>query len=149
MMMYHRLMTESLRAASWGQRVARVLAAALEAVEPAKAVGRHLGLAGQELICAVKKYDLRDYRRVLVVGAGKAGQPMAEGLETILGDHLSTGLVIVKEGHKSTGNRLAIEIVEAGDCVKGCQILILNAETAFYKRQFDSRRRYIGRFCQA
>jgi hydroxypyruvate reductase len=58
-------------------------------------------------------YDLGMLKRVFVVGAGKAGTPMAQAAAAVLGDRLSGGLVIVKEGY--AGDALqGIEIVEAG-----------------------------------
>ncbi|MFO7633233.1 MAG: glycerate kinase, partial [Caldilinea sp.] len=47
-----------------------------------------------------------------VVGAGKAGAPMARAAEAVLGDALAGGLVIVKTGHAAPTSR--VEIVEAG-----------------------------------
>jgi hydroxypyruvate reductase len=43
-------------------------------------------------------------RRVIVVGAGKAGAPMAEAVQAVLGDRVHGGIVIVKEGHLGTTN---------------------------------------------
>jgi len=48
---------------------------------------------------AGKTYDLDRYARVVVVGGGKAGAPMASALAEILGDRLTAGWVNVKEGH--------------------------------------------------
>ena len=70
-----RLMTTTLRTADWGPRVARIMAAALNAVEPAAAVRQHLQRDGTRLNVAGQTYDLRDYARVLLVGAGKGGYP--------------------------------------------------------------------------
>ena len=67
------MITESLRAAPWGESVARVLAASLQAVEPAAAVKRHLRREGERLNCSGVTYDLSRFERLLLVGAGKAG----------------------------------------------------------------------------
>ncbi len=92
-----RLMTTTLHAAEWGPRVAQIMAAALNAVEPAAAVQRHLQRDGTQLSVAGQTYDLRDYVRVLLVGAGKAGAPMAQAAADILGAELREGVVIVKD----------------------------------------------------
>ena len=71
------LSTASLRASPWGPAVTRILAAALEAVDPAAAVEQHLRREGDLLHVGNQTYDLTSYERVLLVGAGKAGVPMA------------------------------------------------------------------------
>ena len=90
----------------------RVMRAALEAVDPAVAVRRALRLEGERLLAGDRSYDLGRYRRVLVVGAGKAGAPMAAAVEEVLGERVATGLVIVKEGH--TGPTRTVALREAG-----------------------------------
>lgn len=60
-------------------------------------------------------YDLNAYERVLVVGAGKAGAPMAEAAAAVLGDRLSRGHIIVKYGHVGEAGALArVTVFEAG-----------------------------------
>ncbi len=76
-----------------------VMGAALAAVEPQGAVRRHVSRQGDVLRVAGREYDLRRYRRVLVVGAGKASAGMAAALEDLLGDRLTGGIVSVKDGH--------------------------------------------------
>jgi glycerate 2-kinase len=90
---------EALKTAPWGDKVARILSAALEAVEPGTAVARSLQRRGERLLVAGREYDLERYRRIWIVGAGKAGAPMARSAAGILGERLSGGLVIVKEGY--------------------------------------------------
>jgi glycerate 2-kinase len=85
----------------------RVMRAALEAVEPAEAVRRALRREGDRLLVP-RAYDLGRYRRVIVVGAGKAGAPMAGAVEEVLGDRVADGLVIVKEGHLGPTRAVAL-----------------------------------------
>lgn len=92
-----RLQTASLQALPQGAAILRILAAALDAVEPAAAVRRHIQRDGMQLRVGEHSYNLRDYERVLVVGAGKAGAPMARAAAQLLGDDLTKGLVIVKD----------------------------------------------------
>jgi len=70
-------------------------------------------------------YDLKDYDRVYVVGAGKGIQRAALGLEEVLGDVLTGGHVIGKYGDgvilKKIGVTLAGHPVPDENCVKGCQ----------------------------
>ncbi len=100
------LLTNCLRAAPWGAAVARILAAALGAVDPAAAVHRHLHRAGDLLRAGDQTYDLRAYQRVFVVGAGKAGAPMARAAAEVLNDRLTDGVMVVKgydEGAQGRG----------------------------------------------
>lgn len=96
-----RLLTTTLRAAPWGASVTRILAAALDAVEPAAAVQRHLRREKMLLILPEHSYDLQHYERVFVVGAGKAGAPMARAAATLLGSELTAGIVIVKDSNEA------------------------------------------------
>jgi len=73
--------------------------AALEAVNPARAVQAHVSLNGDMLHIGARQYDLTRYRRIFVVGAGKASAAMAAALEEILGDRISAGDINVKTGY--------------------------------------------------
>lgn len=88
-----------------------IMRAALDAVEPAKAVHNAMRLDGDVLHAGDKAYDLSRFRRVLVVGAGKASAPMARAAEEILGDRITTGIVNVKYGYTDQTRR--IRLVEA------------------------------------
>jgi len=98
-----------------------MIRAALSAVEPGAAVQRHLHLDNGRLSVGrphgiERSYDLDKFDRVLVVGGGKAGAPMAAAVNKILGPRLTDGVVVVKHKHvlddpKATGT---ITIVEAG-----------------------------------
>ncbi len=81
-----------------GDIVKRVLFAALRAVDPATAVARFLEREGDLLFAGGRSYDLSRYRRVFIVGAGKAAAPMTKAAARILGDRLSGGMIICKEG---------------------------------------------------
>ncbi|HSF80081.1 MAG TPA: glycerate kinase [Anaerolineales bacterium] len=104
----------SMRGTSWRQPVLRILTAALDRVEPAAAIARHVKRAGEVLTVDGRQYSLRDYRRVFVIGAGKAGAPMARAVSSLLEERLTRGIVIVKEGYGGKGEPGNIEILEAG-----------------------------------
>jgi glycerate 2-kinase len=111
-----RLLTSSLKTLSWGDKATRVMAAALSAVEPEEAVLRYLKREGKMVKIADRVYDLDNFRRVLVVGAGKAGAPMTNAVSRVLGDRINAGTVIVKDGHTldSAHPQGGVEIIEAG-----------------------------------
>ena len=89
-------LTSSLRGAPQGEAVARILAAAVAAVEPGDAVGRQVRLEGLVLTVAGRAYDLSAFRRIRMLGIGKASAGMAEALAGILGRRLDSALVITK-----------------------------------------------------
>ncbi len=85
-----------------------VLGAALDAVDPAAALRRTLHCDGDMLRVAEQSYDLRRFRRVLVVGAGKAAAPMARAVEEVFGDRISGGTVTVKYGYTAPTARVTL-----------------------------------------
>lgn len=70
---------------------------ALAALNSERLIPSLVRLEGDILHVGDTVWNLADYRRVLVVGAGKAGNHMARALERILGARISRGLVIVKQ----------------------------------------------------
>ncbi len=88
-----------------------IFRAALAAVEPSHAVQRALRVEKNRLHAGGGEYSLDGFSRVLVVGAGKAAAGMAMAVEEILGDRISGGVIVVKDGH--SGPLRAISQVEA------------------------------------
>ena len=76
-----------------------IFQAALKAVDPVEAILRHVKLENEVLQIGDHNFELKDFDRILVVGAGKAGAPMAKALENLLGDRIDGGVIVVKEGH--------------------------------------------------
>jgi hydroxypyruvate reductase len=73
--------------------------AALAAVDPYPAVIRGITFENNCLQAAGAAYELDVFSRVLVVGAGKATARMALAIEDALGDRITEGLIVVKEGY--------------------------------------------------
>ena len=108
--------------------ILEVLDAALDAVDPYAAVQNVLRRDGDTLTVAdpsdsgqsdAPTYDLRRYRRIFVIAAGKAAAPMSRAVEDLLGDRISQGLAVTKYGHAQTPGHTpsassTIRIVEAG-----------------------------------
>lgn len=93
------------------QDMVGIFEAALAAVDPFTAVLKAVRVGNGQLFVADVKYDLASFERIIVVGAGKATARMALALETLLGDKISAGLIVVKEGH--TAPLMVIDQVEA------------------------------------
>lgn len=94
-----RLLTRSLRDHPRGQALAEIMASALASVDPALSVRRYLRREGSTVVVGERRYELGADGRVIVVGGGKAGAPMAEAARAALGDRIAAGLVVVKAGH--------------------------------------------------
>ncbi len=94
------------------QHAHAIFQAALKAVDPVEAILRRVRLEAETLVVGERKFELKSFDRILVVGAGKAGAPMARALEDILGDRIVDGVIVVKEGHGLPLQR--VKIHEAG-----------------------------------
>jgi hydroxypyruvate reductase len=88
-----------------------ILDAALAAVAPDGALARHARVQDDCLLVDNMRYALAS-RRLFVVGAGKGAAPMAAALEGLLGERITQGQIIVKEGHSLPLKH--IRLVEAG-----------------------------------
>src|SRR5215467_2962777 len=85
-----------------------IFAAEVATVDPAAAVRRAVVRQGDTLYVDGVPYDLQRYANVYVVGAGKAGATMAQGLEEVLGERLTGGVVAIKYGHRAPVSRVTI-----------------------------------------
>ena len=85
---------------------------ALSAADPYQAVERSFRVNRDRLTVVGENIDLKDFRRILVIGAGKGTAPMARAVEEALGDRIDDGLIVVKYGHGGALSR--IRQAEAG-----------------------------------
>lgn len=76
----------------------KIFVAGLKAVAPDEALKRHLSLNGTTLVIDGQNFDLSQ-GKIRVAGAGKGVAPMAQALESILGDLIQEGVVVTKYGH--------------------------------------------------
>jgi hydroxypyruvate reductase len=94
------------------QAACAIWEAALTAAGVEPLLRQSLALEGSVLVVGPTRLDLADIDRVLVLGLGKAAATMASAVEDILGPRLTSGFVVVKDGH-AVPTRV-IEVVEAG-----------------------------------
>jgi glycerate-2-kinase len=90
-----------------------ILGSALDAVEPKEAIFSKVQRKGDELYAGDRRYDLPRYNRVFLVGGGKAGGPMAEAVESLLGDRLTGGVVNVLKGTEEKHHVGRVKLVGA------------------------------------
>ncbi|MBN1686508.1 MAG: DUF4147 domain-containing protein [Spirochaetales bacterium] len=67
----------------------------LERVLPETALRHHVTLDGNTLVVDGKRYDLNRFKKILVVGGGKAGRTTALELSSILGERITAGYLNV------------------------------------------------------
>lgn len=89
---------------SMREDIERIYRAAITVVNPQEAIHRHLTLENNTLTAKggdgnAVTFNLPDFSRILVVGAGKATAPMARAVEDILGNRVTEGAVVVKYGY--------------------------------------------------
>ncbi|MFW5738222.1 MAG: glycerate kinase type-2 family protein [Spirochaetota bacterium] len=98
------------------QNLERIVGDALARVDPYEMIRSAVTLDGATLSIDTESVhdsvDLDAFDRIVVIGAGKAGAPMARALEELLGDRISSGAVSVKEGHVEKLSR--VRLLEAG-----------------------------------
>lgn len=81
------------------QQLLQIVDRTIAAVSPDPAMRAALSLNGDMLTVDGREYDLSRFKRIFVIGAGKASASMAETLEDILGDRLHGGIVATKYDH--------------------------------------------------
>lgn len=110
-----------------------IMEAALQAVDPYHAVSNVLERDGSTVRVGGHPYNLDDYERVWVLGAGKAGAPMAQAAEAVLGDSVTGGVVVVKEGYVAPLSRVTLReashpVPNAAGLAAGEEVLRLATE---------------------
>jgi hydroxypyruvate reductase len=76
-----------------------IFRAGIHAVDSKNAVTKFLNRDDRMLTVENFSYDLLDFEKVYVVGAGKASAAMAQAIEEILGERIEAGIINVKYGH--------------------------------------------------
>ena len=81
------------------QHARQIFQAAIDSVDPETAIREHVILVDDTLKIGAGVYNLTDYERIVLVGAGKASAPMAHAMENILQDRVAGGTIVTKDGH--------------------------------------------------
>jgi glycerate-2-kinase len=91
-----------------------IIKSGVAAVNPHEAVRRHVKRVGNRLVVHGKEYNLDKFENVAIVGGGKASGAMAETLEEILGEYLTTGFVNVLKKNKAVVKTKKVKLNYAG-----------------------------------
>ena len=113
-----KFLTSTLSQAPVGPSICRILAAAIDAVDPYTAVTKYFKRDGNLLICDQQTINLDDVNRTIVIGIGKACLPMSLAVYDQLSTYFTQGVVLTKDGYGNLPDGYAIPpellIVEAG-----------------------------------
>lgn len=86
---FNELATSDLR-----KSALEILEAGLAAIDTETVIKKSVTFDGADLTISGKIFSLRDFERILVVGAGKCSYRAAAALEEILGDKITDGIII-------------------------------------------------------
>jgi hydroxypyruvate reductase len=104
--------------------------------------GERNGALCIELEEGIRRIDLEGFDRIVVFGAGKASARMALGLESVLGNRIDGGLVVVKDGYSEKLHR--IDLVEASHPVPDHRSMAAAERILDLARSGDEKTLFIG-----
>jgi len=78
---------------------------ALAQANPYRATCNMVRVDGNYLVVGELKFNLREHKRIFLLGGGKATYPIARALEDLLGERITDGVVICKYGQKGRLSR--------------------------------------------
>lgn len=93
--------------------------AGIAAVDPRTILERSFDLDGDLLKIEDKSFDLSDFEKIYVLGAGKASGVLTESVERILSDRITGGIVNILEGTRSSYDVRKIDLVETSHPIPG------------------------------
>jgi hydroxypyruvate reductase len=100
------------------KRMAKVIfSKAVSAVDPSQRLKDLIRVEKDHLLIKTEEYSeavfhLAAFKKIFLIGSGKASSSMAQTMEEIFGDRITKGVIAVKYGHLLPLKR--IEIIEAG-----------------------------------
>ncbi len=89
-----------------------IFQSALSAVDPSSCIFNAVFRENNVLLIDDRSYDLSSFENINLISFGKAAVSMAKAMDSILGEHISDGIVITKYGFGGTFNNF--DVLEAG-----------------------------------
>ena len=121
------------------EQLERIFRAGLQRADPYAMIAEHVHLDGDTLTVQfeneMQRFDLAQFQRIYVFGAGKASARMAQAIEAILGERITKGVISVKYQHTAPLSR--IRLIEAAHPVPDEASLQGAREVAALARTFD------------
>ncbi len=109
----------SLHQSTHGEAVTRILAAAIQAVEPHEVIRRSVERQGDRLAVSGRAYDLNEFEHIYLLAFGKASLGMAEAMGEVLGERLTAGLVVTKHMPEKTPDETRWTVVQGNHPIPG------------------------------
>ncbi len=96
-------MKNSIDSAAEIKQLTQIFQAAVERVDPLKMIRNFVKVRNDMLEISTEdiklSFNLKDFNRIFVVGAGKASSKMAKAVEELLHGKISDGIISTKYGH--------------------------------------------------
>jgi len=70
----------------------------LGSVDPKSLIHSRVKMHDEKLVISGEAFDIKSFKRIFVVGGGKASGFMAEAIEEILGERITDGIIVVPRG---------------------------------------------------
>ena len=86
----------------------QIFRSGVDHVLPDQLIRSQVKIADNVLYVANQPFPLDTFQHIYVIGAGKASALMARGLESILGDRIKQGHIVVKQGHACELKRINV-----------------------------------------
>jgi len=87
-------------------KINRILLSALKEVDSLRIVQKAVSLINGKIEVGQKKYNISDYRKIYLIGIGKASQSMAMGIKKTLNEYINSGLIVTKRINRDISNFL-------------------------------------------
>ena len=85
-------------------KIYHILNSALNAVDPYRAILENVRRDNKRLFINNNRFNLNKFNSIYIIGAGKAGAPMARAIEDILGQTITKGVVVIKQHSPQQSN---------------------------------------------
>jgi glycerate 2-kinase len=109
-----RTISQSLKSEELGLKVGRIMDSALSAADPFSAVVNGIKKSKIHPGDIQRDQPHPNHRNIIVIGAGKAGQPMVDAVYQFFQEDITAGIVIVKDDYtKNSRLPSQIKVVEA------------------------------------
>lgn len=86
----------------------QIFRAGVQSVLPGEMIRRYVSMKDGLLFISNLRFSLKEINVIYVIGAGKASALMAKEVESILGDIISEGHIVVKYGHSCDLKRIKV-----------------------------------------
>jgi hydroxypyruvate reductase/glycerate 2-kinase len=114
-----------------------ILKEGLGAVDPAKLIQEQIKFKNNRLTIQGKRFNLKEYEKIHIIGAGKGASFLFKGLKQILGNKIDDGIIITTAPHKFSDNRIkcysGIHPIPGSKNFRACQAVIRYVNTKVSK----------------